>query len=92
MDVAQLVRASDVTPLTQVRFPDAARDFLPRVNFQYRPSFGVRTFPCAIACINVCAHDKDLVVLVRVRWIMETKTYPARTIRDKNNQLSDCVR
>ena len=31
--------------------------------------------PCAIGCINICAHVKDPVVHVRVRWIMEnTKT------------------
>ena len=54
-----------VTPLTQVRFPGAARDFLPRVNFQCRLSYGVRTPPCAIACINICAHDKHPVVHVK---------------------------
>ena len=43
--VAQLVECRDVTPLTQVRFPGAARDFSPRVNFQCRLSFGVRTHP-----------------------------------------------
>ena len=32
---------------------------------------GVRTPPCAIACIiNICAHIKDPVVHVRVRWVM----------------------
>ena len=81
-----------VTPLTQVRFPGAAKDFLPKVNFQCRLFFGVRTHPCAIACINIYAHDKDPVVHVRVRWIMATQTYPARTISDKNNQLDDCGR
>ena len=30
--IAQLVDHRTVTPLTQVRFPGAARDFLPRVN------------------------------------------------------------
>ena len=33
-DVAQLVEHWTGTPLTQVRFPGAARDFSPRVNFQ----------------------------------------------------------
>ena len=60
------------TQPAQVRFPAAARDFSPRVHFQYRLSYGVRTPPCAIACINICAHVKDPVVHVRVRWIMET--------------------
>ena len=33
-DVAQLVERQTGTPLTQVRFPDAAGDFSFRVNFQ----------------------------------------------------------
>ena len=69
-----------------------ARDFLPRANFQCRLSFGVRTPPCAIACITICAHDKDPVVHVRVRWIMAKQIYQARTISDKYNQLDDCGR
>ena len=32
-------------PLTQVRFPGAARDFLPRVNFQCRLSSGCPYIP-----------------------------------------------
>ena len=71
-DVVQFVERRTVMPLMQVRFPGAARDFLPRVNFQCRFSFGVPTPPCAIACINICAHVKDSVVYVRVRWIMAT--------------------
>ena len=38
-DVAQLVEHRTVTPLTQVRFPGAARDFSPIVNFQCRLSY-----------------------------------------------------
>ena len=71
-NVAQLLKRRTGTLLTQVRFPSAARDFSPKVNFQCRLSYGVRTPPCAIACINTCAHVKDPVVHVRVRWIMET--------------------
>ena len=66
--------------------------FFPRVNFQCRLSSGVRTSPCAIACINICRHDKDPVVHVRVRWIMATQKYSARTISDTNNQFDDCGR
>ena len=55
-DVVQLVEHRTDTPLTQVRFPGAARDFSPRVNFQCRLSYGVRTVPCAVACINICAQ------------------------------------
>ena len=50
--------------LTQVRFPSAARDFSPRVNFQRRLSHGVPAPLYAIACINICAHVKDPVVHV----------------------------
>ena len=72
-DVAQLVKRRTGTLLTQVRFPGAAREFSPGVDFQCRLSYGVRTPPCAIACINTCAHVKDPVVHVRVRWIVETQ-------------------
>ena len=65
------------TQPTQVRFPGAARDFSPNVNFQCRLCHGVRTPPCAIAYINTFAHVKDLVVHVRVRWTMETIEHPA---------------
>ena len=76
-DVAQLVGLRTGTPLTQVRFSGAARDFSPRVNFQCRLSYSVRTPPCATTCINICAHVKDPVVHVRVRWTMETLKHPA---------------
>ena len=79
-DVAQLTERRTGTPLTQVRFPGPSRDFSPRVNFQCRLSYGVRTSPCAIARIYNCAHVKDLVVYVRVRWIMETLKHPACTL------------
>ena len=65
---------------TQVRFPGAARDFSPRVSFQCRLSYGVRTPPCAIACIYTCAHVKYPVIYVRVRWIMETLKHPECTV------------
>ena len=50
-----------------------------RVNFQCRISYGVFTLPCAIACIHICAHVKDPVVHVRVRWLMETHTHTHKT-------------
>ena len=68
------------TPLTQVRFPGAARDFSLRVNFRCRLSYGVRTPPCAIASINIFAHVKDPVTHVRVRRVMDTLKHPARTV------------
>ena len=79
-DVAQLAEHQTGTLPTQVRFPGAARDFSPTVNFQCRLSYDVRTPPCATACINICAHVKDPVVHVRLRWIMETLKHPACTV------------
>ena len=52
----QLVERRTGTPLTKVRFPDAAREFSPRVSFQCRLSYGVSTLLCAIACTNICVH------------------------------------
>ena len=43
------------------------KGFSPRVNFQCRLSYGVRTTRCAIACINICVRVKDPAVHVRVR-------------------------
>ena len=54
-----------VMPLMQGQFPSAARDFLPRVNFQCRLSISGCKPPCAIAYINICAHDTDSVVRVK---------------------------
>ena len=79
-DVAQLVQHRTGTSPTQVRFPGAASRFSPRVNFQCRLSYGVRTPPCAFACIYIFAQVKDPVVHVRVRWIMETLKHPACTV------------
>ena len=78
--VAQLVEPRTGTLPTQVRFPSAARDFSPRVNFQCRLFYGVRKHPCATACTNICVHVKDLVVHARVRWIIETLKHPSCTV------------
>ena len=80
-DVAPSVECRTSTTLTQARFPGAARDFfLPESTFQCRLSYGVCTSPCANTCINICAHVKDPVVVVRVWWFMETLTHPACTV------------
>ena len=79
-DVAQWAEHRTGTSPTQVRIPGVARDFSPRVNFQFRLSYGVRTPPRAIACIYICAHVEDPVVYVRVRWIMEALKHPACTL------------
>ena len=79
-NVAQLVEHRTGSPPTQVRFPGAVRDFSSRDNFQCRLSDGVREPPSVIACVYVCAHVKDPVVHVRVRWIMETLKRQACTV------------
>ena len=78
--VAQWVEHRTGTPPTQVRFPDAARNFSPSANFQCRLTYGVRTPPCAVACIYICAHVNDPVVHVRPWWIMEPLKHPACTL------------
>ena len=79
-DVAQSVEHRTGTLPTQNRFPGVARDFSPRVNFQCRLLRVSVHPPCAIACINICAHVKDPVVYVRGRWIIETLKHPACTV------------
>ena len=36
--------------------PRCREDFSPKVSFQCRLSYGVREPPCALVCINICAH------------------------------------
>ena len=79
-DVAPLVEHRTVTPLTQVRFLGSARGFLPESTFSADSLTCVRTPSCAITCIYMCAHVKDPVVHVRVRWIMKTLKHLARTV------------
>ena len=61
--VAQLVERLTENPdtmLAWVQVPGPAWDFFSPVIFQCRLSYGVRTAPpCAIACINICAHIKN---------------------------------
>ena len=45
--------------LTQIWVPGAARDFLPRVNFQCWLLQCLYSPPCAIACISICALFKN---------------------------------
>ena len=71
-DIDQLVEHWTSMLLKQVRFPNVARDFSLRVNFQCRHSYGVRTPLCPITCIYICALVKDPVVHGRVLWIIET--------------------
>ena len=54
--------------------------FSPRLDFQCRLSYGVRTPLCAIAFIYIRVHVKDPVVHVGVQWVMETLKRPASTV------------
>ena len=54
--------------------------FLPESAFSADSVTCVRTSPCAIACVDICAHVKDPVVHVGVRWIMKTLKHPACTV------------
>ena len=74
-------RASDRHAADTISIPQCGKGFfLPRVNIQCRLSHGVRTPLCAIVCIKICAHVKDPVVQIRVRWTMETFAYSAGTV------------
>ena len=76
-DVAQLVRASDRHAADAGSIPQMRQEiFLPESTFSADSFTCVRTLPCAIACIYICAHVKDPVVRVRVRWSMETLKHP----------------
>ena len=73
-------RASDRHAADAGSIPQCGKGFfLPESTFSAL-SYGVRTPPCVIACIYICAHVKDPVVHVRVRWIMETLKHPACTV------------
>ena len=61
-------------------YPAQQEIFLPGSSFRADSLTCVRTPPCAIACINVCAHVEDPLVHVRVRWIMETLKHSAFTL------------
>ena len=76
-ECSSLVQHRTVTPLTQIRFPGATRDFSPRVNFQCRFSWMCPYTPLVLS--RACTHVKDPVVHVRVRWIMETLEHPTCT-------------
>ena len=69
-DVAQLLEHQTSTPLVQVRLLVWQGILLPESTFS-ADSYGVHTFLCAVACIKICAHVKDPVVYVTVRWIMK---------------------
>ena len=66
-------RASDRHAADAGSIPRCGKGFFSRS--QLSDSYGFRT--CAVACINICANVKNLVVHARVRWIIETLKHPA---------------
>ena len=60
--------------------PRCGKGFFSQSQLQCRLSDGVRTPPCAVACVNICVHDRDPVVCVRDLWILETLKHPAGTV------------
>ena len=73
-------RASDRHAADTGSIPRCGKGFFSQSQLSGRLSYGVRTPPCAFACIYVCAHVKDPVVNIRVRWIMQTLRHPACTL------------
>ena len=71
-DIAQFVEHWTGIPLTQIRLPAMAGDFLLESSLNADSLTSVSTPLCATTCLNLCAHMKDPVVHVRVWWIMET--------------------
>ena len=79
-DVAQLEAHRTSTSPMQVRFPGTGNGFVSQSQLSVILFYGVRTSPCAIARLYICAHVEDPVVHVRVRWIMGTLKHPACTV------------
>ena len=72
-DVVHLVRASDRHAADAGSIPRCGKGFFSHGQLSVQTVLRVSVHPpCAIACINVCAHVKDPVVHVRFRWILET--------------------
>ena len=79
-NVAQMVRAVDHHAPDASSIPQCCKGLFSRSQLSVKTLTCVCTPPCAVACINICAHVKDPVVHVRVRWIMETVKHPACTV------------
>ena len=77
---SSLGRASDRHATDAGSIPRCGKGFFSQSQLSVQTLTCVRVPPCAIACIYISAHVKDLVVHVRVRWIMETLKHPACTV------------
>ena len=72
-DWAQLVRASDHYATDTGSVSRCGKGFFSQSQLSVKTLLRVSVHPpCAIACINICAHIKDTVVHVRIRLIMES--------------------
>ena len=68
---SSVTRASDRHTSGAGSIPRCGKGFFsPELTISADSLTCVRTLPCAIACINICAHVKEPVVRVRARWIM----------------------
>ena len=76
-DVAHLVRTSDGHTTDASSIPQCSQAFFSQSHLSVQTLTCVHILPCAITCINICAHVKDPVVHFRVWWIMETLKQPA---------------
>ena len=86
MGCSSVGRASDRHAADAGSNPRCGKGFFcPESAFSADSLTRVRTHPCAMARINICAHVKNPVVHVRVLWIMARQTYPARTIPRKQS-------
>ena len=80
MELSGLEHRTGGTPPVPASIPRHGKGFFSQSQLSVQTLLRrVRTLPCAIACIYICAHVKDPVVHVRVRWIMETLKHPACT-------------
>ena len=76
-----MVRASDRHPADVGLIPWCGKGFFFHSQLSVQTLLRVSVHPlCATACINICAHVKDPVVHVGVRWIMEILKHPACTV------------
>ena len=80
-DVAQLVRASDRHAADAGSIPRCGKGSYSQSQLSVQTLLRCPYTPaCAIACIYICAHVKDPVVHVRVRWIMESLKHAACSV------------
>ena len=73
-------RASDRHAADAGSIPQCCRGFFSQRQLSVLTLLCCAYTKCAVTCMNICAHVKDPVVHIRVRWIVETLKYPAFTL------------